>query len=96
MSTITHGQEAKAGLEGQSHGWTAGTRGGKHHRSPAQNRETHKDCASESFYGGDQKHMGEGERFNALMEKEMLPLIYEGSELLPQSESFLTMEDNFC
>lgn len=70
--------------------------GEKHHGSPAQNREAHKDCAPESFYGGDQKHMGEGERFNALMEKEMLPPMYEGSELLPQSGSFLAMEDNFC
>lgn len=53
----------------------------------------HEDHAPVSFYGGDQEHMGESERFNALMERETLPSMFEGSRFLshqcsPSQEAF--------
>lgn len=72
--------------------WKSGTTWrGKRRGSPAPSTalhwETHKVRAPASFYGGNEKHMGEGEHFSSLMEREMLPSMFEGRSSFPTSAS---------
>jgi len=65
---MARGREAEAALPGQACGMgprlDSGCTQGRKRRgslapSTALHRETHEECAPVSFYGGNQKHMGE-------------------------------------